>query len=155
METYQKICLGLLLVVLAFSCFRGCSEQSMAKNWGGETSVTLEPNQKLMEVTWKDSSLWILTKDMSENDSAESYRFYEKDTIGMMEGCVYINEVKLSEEELAEYETQKKYSNDYYRTGNCDDYGHPVFISYDVDTGTYTLLKPYSYGDNGELVPAY
>lgn len=117
--------------------------------------IDLEPNQKLIEVTWKDNSLWFLTKNMTENDIAESYAFYEKDTLGMLEGCVNINELKLSKDEIEEYEKQKQYEYDYYLNGNYDEYGYPVFIEYDLETNTYTLLKPYSYDDDGGLVPAY
>ena len=66
--------------------------------------VSLEPNEKLMEVTWKDYNLWFLTKPMNENDVEETYKFYEKDALGMLEGCVIIKENKLIEEELKSYQ---------------------------------------------------
>lgn len=34
----------------------GC--QFATRNCGGNTTLELEPNQKLEEITWKDDSLW-------------------------------------------------------------------------------------------------
>ena len=34
----------------------GC--QTATKSYGGKTTIKLEPNQKLEEITWKDNSLW-------------------------------------------------------------------------------------------------
>lgn len=150
-DTILLVFAGIVFIVVAA---RGCSSQSITRSWGGEMEVELEPNQKLVEVTWKESSLWFLTKDMSDDDVAESYRFSEKDSWGMLEGCVSIKEVKLSEEELAEYKAQRQYAYDYYRMGNQDENGE-VFIQYNIDTDTYSLIKPYKYGENDELVPAY
>lgn len=146
--------IAVVIGIFGFSILRSCSEQSMTRSWGGTMEITLEPNQKLMEVTWKEDSLWFLTKKMTEDDVEESYEFYEKDVTGWLEGCVYIHEIKLSEEELEEYENQRQYAEDYYSYSNYDAYSHPIFIEYDVTTDRYILLKPYSYGPDGELVPA-
>lgn len=73
----------LLIIVLCVVCNnRSCSEQSTIRNWDGETEVILEPNRKLLEVTWKDNSLWYLTREMKEDEEAEDYIFQEKNTTG-------------------------------------------------------------------------
>lgn len=151
-EVLYKLGFGAVVVVILFSCLRGCSGQSVAKNWGGDMEVTLEPNQKLMEVTWKDDSLWFLTKQMSDDDIAESYAFYEKDPLGMLEGCVNIKEQKLSQEELENYNNQRIWESLYYNYGNMDENGNPVFIEYNMETDEYKLLRPYKIED-GTLVP--
>ena len=61
-----SISLIFCIIVFCFVFFRGCSEQSMTRSWGGEMDVFLEPNTKLMEVTWKEDNLWLLTKEMTE-----------------------------------------------------------------------------------------
>lgn len=145
------------LIVLYVSCSRGCSEQSMTRNWGGETEVNLEPNRKLLEVTWKDSSLWYLTREMKEDEEAEDYIFQEKDTTGWLEGRVIIHEQKMDAEEYASYLEQITLQQDYYRTGNSvwseeDEAYIETFITY--ENGIYVKIRDYEIDENGCLVYA-
>lgn len=79
----------LLAVCLSFT---GC--QSNARSFGGTTSLNLPENMKLLEITWKDDSLWYLTRPMREGEEAEEYRFEESSNFGFMEGTVIIKEIK-------------------------------------------------------------
>jgi len=56
--------------------------------------IKLEPGQKLEEVTWKDSTLWYLTRPMREDEEAEVHTFQQKTTFGVFEGTVTIIETK-------------------------------------------------------------
>ncbi len=73
-------------------CFTGC--QSVTKSFGGTTTINLEPNQKLEEITWKDDSLWYLTRLMTENDIAEIHTFQQSSNYGVFEGKVIVVESK-------------------------------------------------------------
>lgn len=142
----------LLLIICIFFISRLTSEQSVTKNWGGSMNIELEPNQKLIEVTWKDDSLWLLTKDMQEQDIAENYRFQEKDVTGILEGTVFIKEKKLSESEFDEYNLQKKLEEDYNKQGNfaySEEQTEPevVFIKYDEVNDKYIKIKDYVYDE--------
>ena len=86
--------IGFLVVISVLCAFILFTKQSRVKNFGGEMTYDLDVNQKLIEVTWKDNDLWILTKDMSNNDVAESYTFKESSSTGVFEGTIYINEHK-------------------------------------------------------------
>lgn len=55
------------MLVVAIASAGGCSEQEPVKNWSGNMEVTLKPNNKLVEVTWNDNSLWYLTKEMTDD----------------------------------------------------------------------------------------
>lgn len=85
-----------LIVIAAISIgafsLTGC--QSAAKNFGGSTTVKLEPNQKLEEITWKDDSLWYLTRPMTDDDVAETHTFQESTDFGVFEGTVTVVETK-------------------------------------------------------------
>ena len=70
----------------------GCN--SIARQWGGDITLELEPNQKLEMITWKDNSLWYLTKKMTEGDIAETYLFQQSSEFGVLEGTVTIVESK-------------------------------------------------------------
>jgi hypothetical protein len=71
-----------------------CTAQERARNWGGSATVDLPAGRKLVLVTWKEDSIWYLTKPMKETDVAETYEFTESSSWGMQEGKVIIKEKK-------------------------------------------------------------
>ena len=68
----------------------GC--QSVTKNYGGTTEITLDPGLKLEEITWKNNSLWYLTRPMRDDETAETHIFSESSDWGVFEGTVIIIE---------------------------------------------------------------
>ena len=58
----MKRLFALLLLAVLFITI-GCTPQSRARNFGGTENVQLKPNEVMINVTWKDDNLWILTKD--------------------------------------------------------------------------------------------
>ena len=70
----------------------GC--QFATRNFGGNTTLELEPNQKLEEITWKDDSLWYLTRPMTDDDIAETHTFQESSNFGVFEGSITVVERK-------------------------------------------------------------
>lgn len=84
----------LLILVIAALAFTSCTENQRARNWGGTAKVNLEPNQKLVTVTWKETELWYLTRPMDSTDVAQTYQFQEESSWGMVEGTVFIIESK-------------------------------------------------------------
>ena len=83
-----------LLVLFILAASISCTENQRAKHWGGTADVDVQPNYKVVNVTWKESDLWILTKPMSPNDVAETYTFYEKSSWGILSGTFIIKEQK-------------------------------------------------------------
>lgn len=88
----KKIILGVIAFVAL--TFTSCTENSRAKMWGGTMTIQLEPGQKLVDVTWKETSLWYMTKPMREGDVAETYEFVEDSSWGVVEGKVIFIESK-------------------------------------------------------------
>ena len=72
----KRIAVVLTAIIMSVACLTGC--QSATKNYGGKTTVKLEPNQKLEEITWKDDSLWYLTRPMTDDDVAETHTFRQQ-----------------------------------------------------------------------------
>ena len=73
----------------------GCTEQTMTREFGGTTEIDLDPGKKLEEITWKDEdSLWILTRDMKDDEEPEVHHFEESSAFGLIEGEVIITEYK-------------------------------------------------------------
>ena len=87
----KKLLLILTILTLVMS-FTGC--QSITKSFGGDMTLRLEPNQKLEMITWKDDSLWYLTKPMTEDDIAEMHTFQQSSNFGIIEGTVTVIETK-------------------------------------------------------------
>lgn len=66
----------------------------IVESFGGDYTLRLPKNEKLLMITWKDNSLWYLTKPMTEDDIAETYKFQESADLGIMEGTVTVVETK-------------------------------------------------------------
>lgn len=67
------------------------------KSLGGETTIVLEPGLKLEEITWKDDSLWYLTREMRDGEKAEIHVFQQSSSLGILEGTVTIIEQDLED----------------------------------------------------------
>lgn len=83
-----------LFVLIGLITLTGCTENNRAKNFGGKMNVTLPPNQKLVNVTWKEAEMWYLTRPMRADELPEVYEFKEKSNFGMFEGTVTFTETK-------------------------------------------------------------
>ena len=80
--------LGLFLLANIFNM------NFIVRKFGGETTINLDTNQKLVNLTWKDSSFWILTEEMNKEDIPKVYKFKENSNFGIFEGSVILIESK-------------------------------------------------------------
>jgi len=87
----MKKLFGILLVATMLLSI-SCTENSRVKNFGGTGDITLQPDTKLVLVTWKDDNLWILTEAMPVDYNPKSYKLFEKSSWGMIEGTYNIYE---------------------------------------------------------------
>jgi hypothetical protein len=81
-------------ILLSLLIFLGCTENQRVRNFGGTTNKNLPKGEKLVNITWKNDSMWILTRKMNENDVAETYSFKEESSFGLLEGNLVIIESK-------------------------------------------------------------
>ena len=82
-----------VLVFLTLLCtlsISGC--QAATKSFGGSMTLKLEPGLKLEEITWKDDSLWYLTRPMREGEEPETHTFQQSSEFGVFEGTVTVVE---------------------------------------------------------------
>jgi hypothetical protein len=94
MKKILKVFVIGLFVIIVITMLSSCTKNSRVKTFGGSAKLELKPNRKLVNATWKDSNLWILTRQMKESDTAEVYEFCEESKYGMFEGTYTIVEVK-------------------------------------------------------------
>ncbi|HSE99768.1 MAG TPA: hypothetical protein VLA48_02640 [Nitrososphaeraceae archaeon] len=76
----KKVLLGAILVFSMLSC----TDNQRARSFGGEEVVELPENRILLNATWKESNLWVLTKDTLTNEIF----FNEKSSWGALEGTI-------------------------------------------------------------------
>ena len=57
-------------------------------------TINLPKGRKLVNVTWKETEIWYLTRPMDTSDVAETYQFHEESSWGMVEGTYNIVETK-------------------------------------------------------------
>lgn len=88
----NKLILLLACVAILSS---GCTANERMKKFGGTSTVEIPAGQKLVNVTWKELNLWVLTKPMTTNDTAETYTFKEHSNMGIIQGTVIFKENKL------------------------------------------------------------
>jgi hypothetical protein len=85
----KKTLLSLALMIGLLSC----TENQMARQFGGSETIELNPGDRLVNVTWKGKSgtdLWILTK--KDTTAPTQYSFKEKSNFGVWEGEIIIIE---------------------------------------------------------------
>lgn len=83
----------LLFVLLTICLFTSC-EQFISRKYGGNVTINLEPGEKLIEATWKESNLWYLVEPMDSNYEPKVKVFKESSMYGVLEGSVTFVENK-------------------------------------------------------------
>ena len=87
----RKVLITIAVSILLVACC-GCTKNSRTRTWGATNVVELEPGQKLVQVTWKEASLWYLTEPMEEWYEPKTKVFQEDSRFGIMEGKVFFHE---------------------------------------------------------------
>ena len=73
-----SVCIGLTLI--------SCTDNQLARRFGGTEEVELKPNEVVLNVTWKGDEMWICTRDTVMNVTY----FREKSSWGVVEGTVIL-----------------------------------------------------------------
>jgi predicted small secreted protein len=86
----RKSILVVMLILILSSMLVSCTENTRARNFGGNSTIELKRNERLVNVTFKEDDLWILTK--YDTTAPTKYEFQEKSSWGILEGTVTIVE---------------------------------------------------------------
>lgn len=78
------------MIVFLFLC--GCTDNMMARNYGGVVTVDLPRRTRLVTATWKDNNLWYLVRPKAPNEPVGEYVFVEDSSFGALEGKVVFKE---------------------------------------------------------------
>jgi hypothetical protein len=77
-----------LTTLLAIATLSSCTENVRARQFGGNMTVELPPNTKLVGATWKEAHLWYLYRPIHQGETPEVSILQESSNFGMMEGTV-------------------------------------------------------------------
>ena len=77
---------NLMIILVAMVIMSSCTENARARHFGGTETLALKPNEVVLNVTWKESQMWICTQDTV----TRVVYFREKSSWGVMEGTVII-----------------------------------------------------------------
>ena len=75
----------LLLIIGLFICLCSCTQNARARHYGGDMTIALPAGQELMEVTWKESNLFYLTRPMADDYVPVVKTFQESSSFGILE----------------------------------------------------------------------
>ena len=81
----------IVIAAVAALLLAGCGNFA-AKSLGGTVHVSVDKGQKVINASWKDSNLWILTRPMKPGEGPEIYRYIERSNYGVIRGEVVITE---------------------------------------------------------------
>ncbi len=72
-----------LLFALVAMC--SCTQNQMARTYGGKMTIELPKGEKLINATWKEANLFYLTEPMEEGYIPKSKKFRESSNFGVWE----------------------------------------------------------------------
>ena len=84
----MKLIYSLLLSILIVSC----TENQMAKQFGGTMKVDLPPNTEFVSATWKNDELWYIHRPRKAGETPDIITMQEDSNFGLVEGKVQFNE---------------------------------------------------------------
>ena len=72
-----------LLFALVAMC--SCTQNQMARSYGGKMTIELPKGEKLINATWKEANLFYLTEPMEEGYVPKTKKFRESSNFGVWE----------------------------------------------------------------------
>lgn len=76
----------MVITVITVITFLSCTDNQRARKFGGKEEIQLKPNEVLINITWKESNMWVLTEDTTTNIKY----FRENSNFGIWEGEIII-----------------------------------------------------------------
>jgi len=77
----------LFIISLVLLSLSSCTDNQRARKWGGTEDIKLDPNEKFINISWKEDNLWIITQDTITG----VHYAREKSSFGVMEGKLVIH----------------------------------------------------------------
>ena len=72
-----------LFLLFALVAMCSCTQNQMARTYGGKMTIELPKGEKLINATWKEANLFYLTEPMEEGYIPRSKKFRESSNFGV------------------------------------------------------------------------
>ena len=76
----------LIMVAITLLALVSCTDNQRARSFGGTETIKIEPQEKFINITWKQDNLWVIVQDTITG----SIYAREKSSFGVMQGKVII-----------------------------------------------------------------
>jgi uncharacterized protein YcfL len=76
----------LTMVAITLLALASCTDNQRARSFGGTETIKIEPQEKFINLTWKQDNLWVIVKDTITGTIYAK----EKSSFGVMQGKVII-----------------------------------------------------------------
>lgn len=76
----------LTMVAITLLALVSCTDNKRARNFGGTETIKIEPQEKFINITWKQDNLWVIVQDTITGTIYAK----EKSSFGIMQGKVII-----------------------------------------------------------------
>lgn len=90
-----KFIISVILVIFGMAIgISSCTEQSRSRSFGGDSTIRLQPGEKLIMATFKDDNIWYLVEPMEDDYVPKTKILKESSSWGVLEGSVTFIERK-------------------------------------------------------------
>lgn len=80
--------IAIALALLACSC----TQNQMSRAYGGTQTMDIKAGHKVVNITWKNLDMWVLTRPMRADEVPETLTFHESSNFGVWEGTIVLRE---------------------------------------------------------------
>jgi len=84
----KKFLMVMAVILMSATVLISCTQNEIARNYGGTQEIRLDPGQRLVEATWKENDLWYLTEPMDSEYVPKTKHFKESSSWQVLEGEV-------------------------------------------------------------------
>ena len=86
----------IIVIIMVFMLLMtsGCTENYVAREFGGTLKVEVEPGYKVTSATWKEDDLFYFIEPMEEDYTPKEKKFIESSSYGVLESTVVFKESK-------------------------------------------------------------
>lgn len=79
------------ILIFGLLALFSCTQNVKVKEYGGTGEINLDTNERLVNITFKDANLWMLTK-YDSTKAPSTYFFKEQSSYGIWQGTYIIKE---------------------------------------------------------------
>ena len=84
----------IIVIIMVFMLLMtsSCTENYIAREFGGTLKVEVEPGYKVTSATWKEDDLFYFIEPMGEDYTPKEKKFIESSSYGVLESTVIFKE---------------------------------------------------------------